>query len=615
MCGIAGWIDWQQDLRNETQTLKSMAQSVAHRGPDTEGLWISRHAGLAHRRLVVVDPVGGAQPMAYAQGEREYVLVYNGELYNTEDVRRELVARGHTFRSYSDTEVLLHAYVEWGAECLARLNGIFAFAVWEEREQTLFLARDRLGVKPLFFSRQGSTFLFGSEIKAILANPAVPARIDSTGLAELLLIGPARTPGTGLFRGIEELKPGHYMMHSPRGTSVNRYWQLESREHEDDLHTTQAKVRELVIDAVKRQLISDVPVCTLLSGGLDSSAITALATRQLEKEGKGRLHTYSIDFSGNDRSFQANEYQPDADEPWVQRMSGLLVTTHHRLLFDTKELMEALLLSMRANDYPGMTDIDASLLLFCREIKKHHTVALSGEAADEVFGGYPWFTRQESLQASTFPWALKNKERFRVLSPDLVRALRPEEYVENKYRQALSEVPCLAGETGLDARLREMSYLNITRFMPTLLDRKDRMSMACGLEVRVPFTDHRLVEYVWNIPWSMKQVDGREKGILRRAMQGILPADVLYRKKSPYPKTHNPAYLRATRDWLLEILADQSSPLHSLLDVPTVRQIAQNNGLGFGPTWFGQLMGAPQLFAYLALIDAWLREYKVSIIT
>ncbi len=614
MCGIAGWVDFGRDLRQEQETLAKMGETMRRRGPDAGSCWLDQHVALVHRRLIVVDPAGGAQPMELWLGERRFVIVYNGELYNTEDVRQELLGRGHRFRSYSDTEVLLTAYVEWGEQCLHRLNGIFAFAIWDESRQRLFMARDRLGVKPLFYAEQKGGLVFGSELKAVLANPLVPRVLDATGLAELLLVGPARTPGVSLFRGINDLRAGHYLIwEEGSGAKVQRYWQLNSQPHQDDLPTTIERVSYLVEDAVRRQLVSDAPVATFLSGGLDSSAITAIASRVFQSEGRGALHTYSVDYRGNETDFRANDYLPDADAPWVQVMSQAMGTVHHRVEIDTPDLVPALLDSMRANDYPGMTDIDSSLLLFCRQIKPQHTVALSGEAADEVFGGYPWFRRDDALQAGTFPWALRNAERERILSPELLSSLHPQEYVRARYREALNEVPLLPGEGAQEARMRELFYLNITRFMPTLLDRKDRMSMAAGLEVRVPFTDHRLVEYVWNIPWAMKYVDQREKGILRRALRGRLPDEVLLRRKSPYPKTHNPIYLQTTKRWLLDVLADPSSPLLQLIDVPTVWQIAEQDGRNFGPTWFGQLMGGPQLFAYLALIDAWLREYRISI--
>lgn len=612
MCGITGWIDWEVDLTHQQSILSVMVETLSNRGPDAAGTWVSQRAAIGHRRLVVVDPEGGGQPMTRRRGDRTYVITYNGELYNTPELRRELETRGYSFQGHSDTEVLLVSFVEWGTACVERLNGIFAFAVWNEGDQSLFLARDRLGVKPLFYTQRGSAFLFGSELKSLLAHPAVQPEVDAEGLAEVFALGPARTPGHGVFRGIKEVRPGHCLAYNRNGIHMRRYWALESRPHEDDLNTTASKIRWLLHDTVKRQLVADVPVCTLLSGGLDSSAITAFAAKAFKEAGLGPIHTYSIDYAGNDRYFHPNDFETNSDAPWVRRVSDFLGTRHHTVTVDTPQLVDALTTALRARDLPGMADVDSSLYLFCREIKKEATVGLSGESADEVFGGYPWFHREEALAAETFPWSRSMRERVRLLSPELARWIWPEEYVAERYMGTLAETPRLAGEDPFAARMREMFYLNITWFLTTLLDRKDRMSMATGLEVRVPYCDHRLVEYVWNIPWEIKNCDHREKGILRRALAGVLPEDVLTRRKSPYPKTHNPAYLAAVRDWVLSILDDPTSPLLPLIDVSYVRAIAQSTA-DFDIPWFGQLMRLPQLFAYLAQVDTWLREYRVVI--
>ncbi|TVY11869.1 asparagine synthase (glutamine-hydrolyzing) [Paenibacillus cremeus] len=613
MCGITGWIDWHKDLTQFPSILENMTETLSLRGPDASGTWITPRCALGHRRLSVMDPANGAQPMIRKAGENTFAIVYNGELYNAPELKKELELRGHKFQTTCDTEVLLASYIEWGRACVDRLNGIFAFAVWNDEEQSLFLVRDRLGVKPFFYSYQDGRLLFGSEPKAILAHPDFPAQISGEGLAEIFAVGPARTPGHGVYKNLSELKPGHCMLMDANGIQIRAYWKLESKPHEDDVETTAAKVHDLLKDTVIRQLASDVPICTLLSGGLDSSALTSFAAQYYNELGLGTLHTYSIDYVDNDKHFKANVFQPNSDAPWIKRMTEHLGTVHHSFEFDTPELVEALKTGVYARDMPGMADVDGSLYLFCREIKKEATVAISGEAADEIFGGYPWFHREESLNAQTFPWALATRDRVNLLSPELIDWVKPEQYVQERYRQALSEVPRLAGENAQQNRMREMSYLNITRFMPTLLDRKDRMSMAVGLEVRVPFCDHRLVEYVWNIPWEVKTAGDREKGILRKALRGVLPEDVLTRKKSPYPKTHNPNYLAAVRSWVLEILNDSSSPLLQFIDVAKIRALAENDNGQFNLPWFGQLMTGPQLFAYLAQVDTWLRTYKVAI--
>ncbi|MFD1957632.1 asparagine synthase (glutamine-hydrolyzing) [Paenibacillus thailandensis] len=613
MCGITGWIDWNSDLSHEVSKLEKMTETLALRGPDASGIWMSEHCAVGHRRLSVMDPENGAQPMIRRSGENTYVIVYNGELYNAPELKKELQDRGHRFTTNCDTEVLLVAYIEWGASCVERFNGIFAFAIWDTAGQNLFLARDRLGVKPLFYSTKGSMFLFGSEVKSILAHPSFKAEVGAEGLAEIFIVGPARTPGQGIYKDLAELKPGQCMTVTADGHRISAYWKLEALPHEDDVDETAAKVRELLADTVERQLMSDVPVCTLLSGGLDSSALTTLAVRYYERTGQGEVHTYSVDYTDNDKHFKAHAFQPNSDAPWIERMTSYLGTVHHAVQFDTPELVGALHDATIARDFPGMADVDASLLLFCREIKKGATVAISGEAADEVFGGYPWFHREDALGADTFPWSLAAPMRAGLLNEEIADWIKPLEYIGDRYADAVAEVPYLGNETENERKMRKMSYLNITRFMPTLLDRKDRMSMAAGLEVRVPFCDHRLVQYVWNIPWEIKTSGDREKGILRKALRGILPEDVLTRKKSPYPKTHNPNYLAAVKGLLLDVLNDPSSPLLPLINVAKVRELAESDSAASNVPWFGQLMSGPQLFAYLYQVNLWLKKYGVVI--
>lgn len=615
MCGITGFIEWNRNLSTESELelVVSMTSCLEKRGPDAQGTWISGPVAFGHRRLSVMDPANGAQPMIIQENEATYTIVYNGEIYNAPELKKELQTRGKTFRTQCDTEVLLQAYMEWGPDCVYRLNGIFAFAVWDSAREHVFFARDRLGVKPLFYSEAGETLIFASEPKSILKHPKVEAVVGPEGLAEIFVIGPARTPGHGVYRNMKELRPGSAMIFNRSGLRSYTYWKLEAEPHLDSVDETAAAIRRLLQDTMERQLLSDVPVCTLLSGGLDSSALTALAVDYYRRTGQGQVHTYSVDYTDNDKYFQEHSYQPGADAPWIKRMVEELGTEHHPITFDTPELIAALEDSTLARDLPGMADVDASLLLFCREIKKGATVAISGEAADEVFGGYPWFHREELLGSGTFPWSVATGLRAGLLSPEIRDWITPEQYVADRYNEALGEVPHLKGETPEEARMRNMSYLNITRFMPTLLDRKDRMSMGAGLEVRVPYCDHRLVQYVWNIPWEIKTTGGREKGILRKALEGVLPHDVLYRKKSPYPKTHNPAYLDAVKNRMLDILDNPASPILPLIDAARIREIAASPESSSNLPWFGQLMSGPQLFAYLTQVNFWLETYKVAI--
>lgn len=613
MCGITGWIAWKRDVSEHSHIVEQMTATLSARGPDATGTWLSGPCAFGHRRLAVIDPIHGVQPMIRHTERGEVAITYNGELYNAAELRAALISRGHSFVTQCDTEVILIAYLEWKDNCVERFNGIFAFAIWDEGEQRLFIARDRLGVKPLFYTCGEDWFVFGSEPKALLAHPNIEPIISLEGVAEIWMIGPARTPGHGIYRSIKELRPGHILTYYPDGLRICSYWKLNSQSHEDDVETTSAKVRTLLEDTVKRQLIADVPICTLLSGGLDSSALTALAVRYYNQHQLGQIHTYSVDFVDNDQYFQANDFQPQADTPWIHRMVDELGTYHHWITLDTSELIHALKQAVKVRDLPGMTDIDSSLLLFCQKIKKDSTVALSGEAADEIFGGYPWFHRQEALHANTFPWALASSLRASLLKPEIAHLIRAEQYVKDRYTDAVREVPLLAGEDEQARKMRVMSYLNITRFLPTLLDRKDRMSMGAGLEVRVPYTDHRIVEYVFNIPWHMKQYGGHAKGILRKALEDVLPTDILFRKKSPYPKTHSPNYLHTVRTLALERLNDSSSPLHQFINFDRIQQIASSNTAGSYLPWFGQLMSSPQLFAYLLQVDIWLREYAIRV--
>lgn len=603
MGGIAGWVDWQKDLTHYPTIAESMAEALSPGGSVAKETWLSAHCALGHKRKNNEDAIDDRQPLSRRMGAKTYTLVCDGELYNAGDLRSELKCRGHRFLTQGDKEVLLLSYMEWGTDCVNKCNGVFAFAVWNDVDEALFLARDRLGVKPLFYSCRSGSLLFSSEPKAILAHPGFHPEADAESLAEIFAIGPARTPGHGIFKHMKELRAGQCLYYTQGGLRTRAYWALESREHPDNPEKTTTAVRELLLDTVHHQLMSDAPVSIMLSGGLDSSALAAIAAAQYHNRGQGAIHTYSVDYVDT----------PNADAPWVKRMAAYLNSHHTFVELDTPELIDSLTEVVLARDLPGMADIDGSLLLFARKIKKTASVVLSGEAADEVFGGYPWFYHNDMLEADTFPWSLRLKDRLRVLSPELEDLAQPEAYVKGRYEQALSEVPHLPGETSEMRRMRMMLYLNITRFLPTLLDRNDRMSRQIGLEVRVPYCDHRLVEYVFNIPWEMKITGGREKGVLRKALEGIVPEDVLSRKKSPYPKTHNPHYAKAVKAWMLDILDDSASPILPFIDAPKLRELASIDKESFTIPWFGQLMTGPQLFAYLAQVNFWLKEYRISV--
>ncbi|WP_332237547.1 asparagine synthase (glutamine-hydrolyzing) [Sporolactobacillus sp. KGMB 08714] len=614
MCGITGWIDWRKDLRNEGKTIENMARTMEHRGPDDLNIWLSPKAAFGHARLVVVDPAGGRQPMRKTVDGHDFILVYNGELYNTEEIRADLLKEGYRFKGHSDTEVLLTAYMAWHESCLDHFNGIFAFAVWDEHEEKLFAARDRLGVKPFFYSERGGRLLFGSELKALLAHPDMKASIDREGLCEVFGLGPSKTPGHGIYSGIDELRPAHALTFTKDGLNVRRYWNVASEPHTDNLEDTVAHIRYLLKDAVERQLYADVPVTTFLSGGLDSSGISALAAAYFKKEGRAPLHTYSIDYKENARYFHTSKFQPNSDAPFIREVSEYLGTVHHDLVIDNEHLVAYLKKAIVVRDMPGYADVDSSLLWFCEGIKKEFTVALSGECADEIFGGYPWFHSPETSAKEGFPWMRSIDERQALLNGKWGGRLSLKDYALTRFNETIAETPQLDQESAVDARRRELFYLNMNWFMTALLDRKDRMSMGASLEVRVPFADHRIVQYLWNVPWKMKMLDGREKGILRAALKGMLPDDVLYRKKSPYPKTYHPQYTEAVSAWLQQVVDNPGAPLLEFADKNKLQSIIDTKGASFKVPWFGQLMSGPQLIAHLAQMNEWLETYNVDII-
>lgn len=610
MCGIAGVISFKETLHDQERILKRMQAAIGRRGPDQEGMFVSEHAALIHTRLAVIDPENGCQPMHFAYQNEIYTIIYNGELYNTPELRERLKKEGCQFETSSDTEVLLKAYALFGEECVSLCNGIFAFAVWEHNKQRLFLARDRIGVKPLFYHLTPEHLVFGSELGCILEHPDVPHEIDAQGVSQLLLFGPGRTPGCGVFRGMQEIPAAHCAYYSKEnGLDIHCYWALEAREHTDNFKQTAEHVRFLLTDAIRRQLVSDVPIGTFLSGGLDSSLISSVAAREFAKDGR-ILHTFSVDYTDNDRYFQKSKFQPNSDPAYIRRMQEFLQAKHHWTVIDTPQLAAALFDAVDARDLPGMVDVDASLLLFCGEIKKHVTVALSGECADELFGGYPWYRDPEIRAAYGFPWSQSTAYRLSFANPEIAEILEQRADVDNAYQATLARTALLPGESDTEKRMREMMRLNLDWFMQTLLDRKDRMSMYNALEVRVPFCDYRIAQYLYNVPWDYKEYGGYEKGLLREAMKDYLPDEILWRKKSPYPKTHNPNYLTAVITLLEERLKNPQAPVLQLVSRNSLEQLmyGQDN-----VQWYGQLMTKPQTIAYFLQLDYWMERYQVKI--
>ena len=604
MCGIAGILSSDIDLRGEKLLVEKMGKTLKKRGPDAAGLYLTPEVALVHRRLSVIDVENGAQPMHLGK----YVIVYNGEIYNTDEVRNELEGFGYKFDTHCDTEVVLKAYDKWGNESVKKLNGIFAYAIYDKKENSLFACRDRIGVKPFFYNKTKNTFSFASKIDTLLCQPYVKSAVDEEGLYEIFMLGPAKTIGKAIFKDICELPPAFCLTYKNGEIKTYPYWKLEAKEFDENEETAAEHTYLLVKDSIERQLVSDVPLATFLSGGLDSSIISKIASDKYKESGKA-LDTYSVDYTDNDKYFKKSLFQPNKDSDYIDVISSYIGSNHHNIVLNNVDVANALEEAVIERGVPGFVDIDSSLMLFCKEVKKDFTVCLSGECADEIFAGYPWYHKKEILFENVFPWARNTNIRQRILKNGFLSD--GEEYLQSAYKNTLKNISYLESDDKINKRMREMFVLNLNWFMQTLLARKDNMSMASSLEVRVPFCDYRLVEYAYNMPWNIKALDGREKGILRKAFENDLPKEIAWRKKSPYPKTHNPAYFARVKELLAIALTDKSTPLIDWIDIDNLYLLLQNPD-SLPEPWYGQLMGIPQIAAYIYQIYAWIKHYNVE---
>ncbi len=604
MCGIAGILSSDIDLRGEKLLVEKMGKTLKKRGPDAAGLYLTPEVALVHRRLSVIDVENGAQPMHFGK----YVIVYNGEIYNTDEVRNELEGFGYRFDTHCDTEVVLKAYDKWGNESVKKLNGIFAYAIYDKKENSLFACRDRIGVKPFFYNKTKNTFSFASKIDTLLCQPYVKSAVDEEGLYEIFMLGPAKTIGKAIFKDICELPPAFCLIYKNGEIKTYPYWKLEAKEFDENEETATEHTYLLVKDSIERQLVSDVPLATFLSGGLDSSIISKIASDKYKESGK-TLDTYSVDYTDNDKYFKKSLFQPNKDSDYIDVISSYIGSNHHNIVLNNVDVANALEEAVIERGIPGFVDIDSSLMLFCKEVKKDFTVCLSGECADEIFAGYPWYHKKEILFENVFPWARNTNIRQRILKNGFLSD--GEEYLQTAYKNTLKNISYLESDDKINKRMREMFVLNLNWFMQTLLARKDNMSMASSLEVRVPFCDYRLVEYAYNMTWKIKALDGREKGILRKAFENDLPKEIAWRKKSPYPKTHNPAYFARVKELLAIALTDKSTPLMDWIDIDNLYLLLRNPD-SLPEPWYGQLMGIPQIAAYIYQIYAWIKHYNVE---
>lgn len=600
MCAILGWINSKKNLKNVQNNFKEMLDLMSYRGKDNTGYYFEDNILLGHKRLAIIDLENGNQPMKY----KEYTIVYNGEIYNADTLKQELENQGYKFKTNCDTEVILIGYACYKEKILEKLEGIFAFAIYNSKNKSVFLARDRFGVKPLYYTYYKHNFIFSSSIKSILKSGIIKPILGKKELAKIISLGPSKCMGDGVFKGIKELRPAHYMIFKNKKIKIKRYWNIKSKEFTDSFDEAVKKVRNLLENSIKRQMKSDVDIATLLSGGLDSSIISAIVA--LNK--KNILSTYSIDYEDNDKFFKSNTFQVSQDEKYIKIMTKTFNTKHTYMTITQNEVADYLIKTLKLRDYPGMIDIDSSLLWFSEKISEKYKVILSGECADEIFGGYPWFYKKELNNRKEFPWINNIDYRQKLINKNLREKINIHKIIKKEYMNTIRELSLKDRKD----KYKKLFYINMTHFMTTLLDRKDRMTMGATIEARVPFADTKLIEYLWNMPFEYKYKDGIEKYILREAFKDILPQEILNRKKNPYPKTHNPLFLELVSNLLKDRLKNDKSILYKLFDIDEINNLLNSNS-DYDIPWFGQLMTKPQLIAYLYQFDVWVEEYNIEI--
>ncbi len=602
MCGILCLYNKQRNVLEDCGKFNQMLHLLEHRGPDDSRTYFDSHVLLGHCRLSIIDLKGGKQPFEYTYQGKIYRIIFNGEIYNMNELKKHLIDLGFHFSSQSDSEVLLVCFIAYREKCLNMLDGIFSFVIYYDDQ--IFACRDHLGVKPLYYYLKENDLIIASEIKAILMYLG-KCVVDKTGIKELLGLGPSLSPGKTLYKDISSLRPAHYLFYDGNNCVIERYWCLQKKPHLKSYEETIQDVRYLVNQSIQRQLLSDVPISCMLSGGLDSSIITALSSQYVNN-----ISTYSIDYLDQEKYFKPYDYQLTRDSDYIDEMVERYHSHHNNVVLSQKNLIIFLKQSMIARDAPGMADIDSSFLLFCKEIKRHHKVVLSGECADEIFGGYPWFYKKELYSLDTFPWIQDIDQRLDLLNEN-IKKLNIKDYVQNQYYQTLQEIDYL-DQSFYDTNKRKMIYLNIEWFMQTLLTRSDSQSMYNAVELRVPFASKNLIEYMYNVPWAYMYKDQQEKIVLRDAFKDFLPDDIYNRKKNPYPKTHSPFFLTYIKRLLLETLNDKNNILYQLFDIKKLKHFIEHSETIEVP-WFGQLMMGPQLLAYFYQIYVWGKIYHVEL--
>jgi len=596
MCAINGFLNYNYTKQQAKNIFNKMQQVFSPDIKNTDKMYL-------HSQVCL-----GANPLKYTLRGKSYTIVYQGKLDNFNQLKQTLLNLHISLRTNLDAEVIVKLFALNGTKTFRKLKGNFAFAIYENTNKRLYLVRDQLGIKPLFYTCQNGKLVFASKIKSLFVHPTIIPCVDLNGLRELFGVCPARTPGKTVYKNISEIKPGEYACWQNGKLTTKTYFRLISRPHRANSATTMKKIKSMLANIIAQQTNSDEKIGYMLSGGLDSSTITALASNQ-EK----RLKTFSVDYVGNQENFKPTDFSPTRDNYYIDLVAKQYHVQHDYKVLNSSDLCYALHEALLARDYPSMADIDSSLLLFCRILKKDIDVCFSGEFADEIFCGYPWFYRADTARATTFPWSINLDVRENTIAKHLRTKVNLKDFVAHSFANAVAEVPLSPTDSAADRQMKTYSYLTMRWFGLNLLERGDRMSTRCGLEIRIPFADLRLVQYVYNIPWTMKNYGNQEKGILRSAMVDLLPREIIARKKCPYPKTVDPTYTSLVEQRVRGLLTDEEHPLWQIVDIDYVRQVLNNTNSHNTRPWFGQLMQRPQYLAFIYQIAMWLVEYQVQL--
>ena len=615
MSSIAGFFQPNTIYSKENEfcikTIHDMSKALYHRGPNEQSFYYFPHGALNHNFLQAGLLPGifphEVQPVTIKHQGNTYTLLFDGFISNPESIAMELESQQISTKDYTLEKLLLMSFIVEGTDFIKRLRGAFAIAIYDEGYKLLHLFRDALGLRPLFYAKKGAALIFASEIKALFCYPELRPAVTMEGLTELLALGPARRPGSAIFADVAEVKPGHCVTFGKEYFREDAFHGFKIQEHKDSYEDTLDNIAYLLNQSIDSLKGSVTPISCLLSGGLDSSVVTA----KLASQGVDAKATYSLEFENSVAHFKSNSFQPSLDAPFVQEMATALGTRHTVFTCDNQTQFQYLRRSVEAHDLPTMADVDSSYLYFCEKVGKHHKVVFTGECADEIFCGYPWYHQADC--GSSFPWSMDLSPRKSLLRDSLLDSLPLEECVHSAYMDTCREIGIDGANTPEELLHHKTFYLTIRYFMQTLVNRGDRAAAINSMDARVPFAHQELTEYLFNVPFEMKSRNGERKSLLRDYAKGLLPETIRTRPKSPYPKTYDPGYEMLINSELLAQLAKPSCPLHELVDKEKAatfcRQVKD-----LGRPWYGQLMAGPQLVAHYLQILYWLEMYKVDIL-